>query len=337
MKILFDLTEAEERPVIEKELAGLQVVFLESPIHTPDDLKEHADAEVLCVFVQSKVTKEVMSAMPNLKLVVCRSMGFDHVDGVTAKEKNVTVCNVPAYGVRTVAEFAFALLLALSRKAYAAYDRLKVDGTTDVKHFEGFDLAGKTIGIVGTGNIGKNMAKIARGFGMNVVAFDVFPDQNFAMDVACEYKKLEDVVAESDVVSIHVPYMKATHHLINAELLAKFKKGSYLINTARGAIVDTVALVNALKRGHLGGAGLDVIEGERELMDELSLLSDEHHDINEFKALVAAHAILELPNVVLTPHIAFNTKEAKREILHITLEDIKGFIAGKPQAVVKFP
>lgn len=334
MRIVFDQVEPEARAVFEAALTGHELVFLDTAADkaTPDVLR---DAEVLSIFVSSRTTAEMLANMPKLKLIVARSMGYDHIDVAAAQGKGIAVSTVPTYGVRTVAEFAFALILALSRKAYAAYDRLKQEGTTDVKHFEGFDLAGKTIGIVGTGNIGKNMVKIAKGFDMKVIASDARQDDAFAKEQGFEYKPLEALVAESDIVSLHVPYLPATHHLINAEILAKFKKGSYLINTARGAVVDTKALVLALKSEQLGGAGLDVVEGERTLFDELSLLSDEHQDINEFQQLVAAHMLLDMPNVVLTPHIAFNSKEAKKEINEVAAKNITSFIAGTPQNILK--
>jgi len=334
VKILFDHTEPEDKALLMERLSGHELVFLDTPITGAGDVAQHTDADVLSVFVQSRVTREVIDALPELKLVACRSMGFDHVHGQCVTERGITVVHVPAYGVRTVAEFAFALILALSRKAYAAYDRLREEGTTDVKHFEGFDLAGKTIGIIGTGNIGKNTARIARGFAMRVLLSDVHPDESFAQEVQGVYVSNEQLVSQSDVVSIHVPYMKATHHLVNEALLKQFKKGSYLINTARGGVVDTTALVMALKDGTLAGAGLDVVEGERELMDELSLLGDDHHDVNEFKALILAHALVDMPQVILTPHIAFNTKEAKKEITEITAENIIAFAEGAPLRVV---
>ncbi len=332
MKIVFDAVEKEAEKLFRSELAGHELVFLDKI--TPESLKAVADAEVLSIFVSSPLSRECLDALPNLKCIAARSTGTDHIDTAGAKSKNIVISSVPVYGARTVAEFAFALILALSRKAYAAYDRLRRDGTTDVKDYEGFDLAGKTIGIVGTGNIGKNVVRIAKGFAMDVCAFDVHPDEIFAKEVGMQYRPLEELVAASDIVSLHVPYIPATHHLITSELLAKFKKGSFLINTARGAIVDTLALARALQSGQLAGAGLDVLEGERELLDETSLLSEEHHDIKEFQALTAAHVLIDMPNVIVTPHIAFNTREAKHEINLTTCENIKAFAAGSPKNVV---
>jgi D-lactate dehydrogenase len=334
MQIIFDEVEPEARAHFERELAGHTLTFLDVPLAQAkfDDLK---NAEALSVFVSSPVTPAIIGALPALKFITARSMGYDHIDLTAAKGRGISVANVPVYGSNTVAEFAFALILALSRKAYAAYDRLRSEGTTDVKDFEGFNLAGKTIGVIGTGNIGKNVARIARGFGMKISAFDMRPDEKLVLETGCAYKSLEDVVAESDIITIHVPYFPSTHHLIDARILALCKKGSFLINTARGAIIDTRALVDAVKSGQLAGVGLDVVEGEHALLDELSLLTNEHQDINEFQQLVAAHALLGMPQVIMTPHIAFNTKEAKHEITEITAKNILAFVSGTPQNVVK--
>lgn len=331
MKILFDAVETHEREVLEKALSGHELIFLERPIGKDEVLP---DVDAVSVFVSSQLSRVTLDAMPSLKLVATRSTGYDHIDR-SAYERGIIVSSVPSYGTRTVAEFAFALILALSRKAYAAYDELRDKGTADIQRYEGFDLARKTIGIVGTGKIGKNAARIARGFSMTVLLCDMRPDAQFAAEIGCAYEPLEETVAQSDIVSLHVPYMKETHHLINETVLGQFKKGSFLINTARGAVVDTLALAQALKRGHLAGAGLDVIEGERELLDEMSLLSNVHSDINEFRTLVAAHALVDMPNVIVTPHIAFNTREAKREILETTIENIRAFANRSPVNVVK--
>lgn len=332
MKITFDAVEKEERQALEQSLAGHQLMFLDRALERDEVV---GDSDILSVFVSSPVTAKTMDAMPSLKCIATRSTGFDHIQTAVAKERDITVSTVPSYGTRTVAEFAFALILALSRKAYAAYDELRDKGTTDFKRYEGFDLAGKTIGIIGTGKIGKNAARIARGFDMRVLLSDMHPDDVFAKDIGAVYASVEEVVSNSDIVSLHVPYMKETHHLVNATLLQKFKRGSYLVNTARGGIIDTLALAQALRNGQIAGAGLDVLEGEKELLDEMSLLSDVHNDINEFRTLVAAHALVDMPNVVVTPHIAFNTREAKREIIETTIQNILGYARGVPVNVVQ--
>ncbi len=332
MNIVFDICEAEERALYEAAFTGHRLTFLDTPI--TEETVVPGDTELLSVFIASKVPATLLEKLPQLKFITTRSMGYDHIDVKAARARGVVVASVPSYGVRTVAEFTFALILALSRKVYDAYDRLRSEGSTDVKDFEGFDLAGQTIGIVGTGNIGRNVGRIAKGFGMHVMLYDPHHNHAFAQEVGAHYVELDELVMNSSIVSMHVPYMPATHHLVNEGLLQKFKPGAYLINTSRGGIVDTKALVIALKEKRLAGAGLDVVEGERELLDEMSLLSNEHHDINQFQSLVAAHELLHMPNVILTPHIAFNTKNAKREIVDVTVCNIKDFLDGKPQNVI---
>lgn len=332
MKILFDTVEQSARDIFIEAFRGHELVFLNTPIHTPEDVAGHEDADILSVFVQSTITQEVVDALPHVKYIMCRSTGYDYVDAHAVSARGIHVANVPTYGMHTVAEFTFALILALSRKAYAAYDRLREEGTTDVKDFEGFNLVGKTIGIVGTGHIGSQVARIAHGFGMKVCAFDIHPQESLMRDVGCVYDTLENIVSQSDIVSVHVPYLPSTHHLINANILSLFKPGSYFINTSRGAVVDTRALVEALREGRLGGAGLDVVEGERDLLDEFALLSDEVHDINQFQNLVAAHTLIDMPNVILTPHIAFNTREAKQEIVDSVVSSIQEYIATSGQS-----
>ena len=334
MKVAYISPYEGESDYVEQELPDVSFTFIDGPLKE-ENLAQLAHTELLSVFVDSKVDKEAIDAMSNLKHIATRSTGYDHIDVAYASEKGITVSSVPRYGSRTVAEYTFALILALSRKAYAAYDRLRREGTTDVKDFEGFDLDGKTIGVIGTGAIGKNVIKIARGFNMNVIAFDMFPDEQFATDNQVKYVTLEEILGSADIITIHVPLREETKHLIGEEELAKCKPSTYLINTARGEIVDTKALVQALGEKRIAGAGLDVLEGERYIMDEQLLLTDDVHDINQFKTLVADHSLIDMDNAIVTPHIAFNSKEAKREITDTTIGNIRGFISGEPENLVK--
>ncbi|MES3032070.1 MAG: NAD(P)-dependent oxidoreductase, partial [Patescibacteria group bacterium] len=206
---------------------------------------------------------------------------------------------------------------------------------------QGFDLNGKTLGVVGTGKIGKNVAKIAQGFGMNVVAYDLYPDLVFAKENNLKdnflYKSLNEVVAQADILTLHAPYTKDNYHLINKENIATMKRGSFLINTARGELVDTDALVWGLKEGIIAGVGLDVLEGEQELKEEIELLSRSSGSMKmeEYKTLLEDRMLIDMPNVIITPHIAFYTREAVAEILKITVENIKSFLAGAPTNLVK--
>jgi D-lactate dehydrogenase len=269
------------------------------------------------------------------------STGFDHIDAAAAQKRGITICTVPGYGTHTVAEYAFSLILGISRKTFAATRHMKETHSFDTAAFEGFDLFGKTIGVVGTGRIGLNVARIAKGFGMRVVAFDAFPNAAAAAEVGFEYMPLEQLLAESDVVSLHVPYNKDTHHLINTSNIMGVKPGAVLINTARGEVLDTQAVVAALNANLLSGVGMDVIEGERIIGDEWQLLSkggdsaaatdNSASDLAHYKTLLEEHMLIDRPEVFITPHIAFFSREAKHEILKITVDNLNAFAAGKPQ------
>lgn len=310
-------------------------VFLHERIVTKDDLPEDKDADTLCVFVDSSVTREVIDSMPNLKLIVTRSTGFDHIDIAYAKERGITVSYVPSYGENTVAEFAFALILALSRKIFPAFDNIKETGKYSFEGLTGFDLRGKTIGVIGTGRIGKHSIKMAKGFDMKVVAYDPFPNQELANELQFEYMSFEDVLKLSDVVTIHVPLSPETNHMFNSETIPKMKKGAILINTARGPIVDTKSLVLALQSGHLGGAGLDVLEEEGILKDEMGAYLHGTMKGHDLETVLANHILVDMPNVILTPHAAFNTVEAIKRILDTTVLDMVSFINNDAQNVVK--
>lgn len=331
MKIAYVAPYEGEKKIVMETLGNHEVVFVDAPVRTevPEELR---DADALSVFVDSAVTVEMIDSMPNLKCIALRSTGFDHVACEYAQSKGITVSYVPHYGSQTVAEYTFALILALSRKAFAAYDELRTDGGRDVKKYEGFDLKGKTLGVIGTGAIGRHVCTIAKGFGMNVVAYDLYPDGPFARDNDVSYVSFDEVMAQSDIVTLHVPSSKDNYHMINKESLALSKKGIYVINTARGDLVDTVALTQALQDGHVTGAGLDVYEGEQYITDEMELLTrDEDIGKDVWKAFAAEHVLLDMPNVIVTPHVAFNSIEAKREITQTTTANILKAFTKEPQ------
>lgn len=305
-----------------------------------DDVSELSDearaaTDAISVFVDYELSADILAQFPHLQFIATRSAGFDHIDMEVARERSLTVSRVPHYGTRTVAEYAAALMFALSRNAFRAYtDMLQRSDIADLETYEGFDLSGKTLGVIGTGAIGRNVCQLARGIGMSVVAYDVAPDPAFATATGITYDDLAAVLGASDIVTLHVPAIPETEHLLNAERLAQMKPGAYLINTARGSIVDTTALLQALQSGHLAGAGLDVLEGEHELREEVALLQQGGIDTELWQTLVADHALIDMPNVIVTPHIAFNTREAKREITEITANNITAWLAGSPTNVV---
>lgn len=287
-----------------------------------------AEAEAISVFIYSRIEEPILQAMPHLRLVLTRSTGYDHIDLEVCRRRGITVCHVPRYGETTVAEHTFALLLALSRKVHQAYLRAQ-HGDFSIEGLRGFDLYGKTLGVIGTGSIGLHVIRIARGFGMRVLAYDVRPNPLFADVLGFTYTDLDTLLQESDIVTLHVPLTPQTYHMINRDTLRKMKRGALLINTARGAVVDTEALLWALEEGILGGAGLDVIEGEEFVKEERALLASPQAP-EAWRHVVQAHLLLRRENVVFTPHIAFNSWEALQRILDTTLANLKAFLEGTP-------
>ncbi len=293
------------------------------------------ETEVISVFVTSDVTREIIEALPKLKLIACRSVGFDHIDLAAAQEHSVTVVNVPSYGEATVAEYAFGLLLALVRKLP---DVLAAENEQFVSaKLTGRELEGMTFGAVGTGHIGLKALKIANGFSMNTIAFDTHSKEELQSEYGFKYVGLDELLSQSDVVSLHVPYLPSTHHILNAERLGKMKPGAILINTARGELVDTKALAEQLDSGRLGGAAIDVVEGETLLNyhEEAALLRSDSLPEDVLRHSVEISFMEKMPNVIISPHNAFNTTEAIQRINQTTAKNITGFWTGDtPNKVV---
>jgi D-lactate dehydrogenase len=307
----------------------VEVAFYETPI---DLIKVDKATEALSVFVNTPVSAEVISGLPDLKLIACRSTGFNNIDTEAAKAHNVTVANVPSYGGSTVAEYAFILLMMLTRRMR---DVLQATNTSEAERLveRGSDLAGKTIGIIGTGSIGLGVARIAKGFGMNILGYDVYPRPEEATKIGFSYAKdVDELLAGSDVISLHMPYLPENHHFMNTERFGKLRKGAILINTARGELVDTQAMVQALQGKQLGGAGLDVLEREDllEVNNFIAFAAASGHTQEELQQAVAVAALQRMSNVIVTNHNAFNSREALERINQTTAENIKNFFAGQP-------
>ncbi len=293
-------------------------------------------ADIVSIFVSTHLSKELLDQFPNVKLIATRSTGFDHIDSATAQARSIPIVTVPSYGEHTVAEYAFGLLLSLTRKLPQALESAH-QGSRSHSELQGMDLFGRTFGVIGAGKIGKNTARLAKGFGMNVIAYDPFPDAKSASEIAFEYKPLEEVLAQSDVISLHVPYTPENHHLINAERLKTLKPTAILINTARGELVDTKALVECVTNGNLGGVALDVIESEQLIspLEELALLRADQVDQNLLMHSVEIGVLKEQPNVLITSHNAFNTKEAIGRINQTTADNIRAYLNGQLQNEAK--
>lgn len=327
LKIAFFEIEPWEINYLRARLNNFDLIFFENKLN-PQNLKEILDINILSSFIYSIVDKRIIASLKSLKYIATRSTGFDHIDLKTCRRRNILVSNVPVYGENTVAEHTFALILALSRKIHLSWEKTQ-RGDFSLDNLRGFDLKGKTLGIVGVGNIGKQVVRIAKGFEMNILAFDVRKDQKFAKKIGFKYVSLDYLFKNSDIVSLHAPYNKTTHHLVNLKTLKLFKKGCYLINTARGGICDTTALLRGLKRGIFAGLGLDVLEKECFIKEERELLNASFKKTCDLKTVLENHILINQPNVIITPHNGFNSKEALLRILDATIENIKSFAKNK--------
>lgn len=334
MRVIVFETEEWEHAACQRLQPEHTVVCLREPLDATRIPHEHTDAEVITTFVNSRLGADVLVHFPALKLIATRSTGYDHVDLDYCHRNGIVVSNVPDYGDSTVAEHAFALLLAVCRHLVTATERTR-RGEFGSKGLRGFELRGKTFGVVGTGRIGRRAIEIARGFGMRVVAFDCSPDATAAARLGFDYRDLDQLLAVSDVVTLHVPAVKGNRHMFGERELAAMKSGAVLINTARGSLVDPGALVRTLAEGRLRGVGLDVLPAEPLIREEAEIFRSDRSDTDaELRDLLADHALLRFPNVVITPHVAFNTDEALRRILDTTLENIKAFASGSPENAV---
>lgn len=336
MKVVYYYNEDWEAGYVKENIPrGEEIVFLKGSMA---DFPEYSDAQadVLSIFVNSVVDKNQLNKFPNLKHIVARSTGIDHIDIEEARSRGITISYIPGYGQNTIAEFAFALLLVLSRKILDSAKRVREEGlfSQDSK-LRGFDLCGKTIGVVGVGKIGEFMIRQARGFGMNVLAFDVSPREDLARELNFSYVPFEELLQQSDVVSFHLPYTKETHHILNMGNIEKMKTGSILINTARGGLIETKALAKALHDGILGGVGLDVLEEEMYVNDEAKLFLAKNSNDEEMRTVLENNYIIDHPHAIVTPHNAFNTNEALKRILDTAIQNINAFQAGNPVNLIK--
>lgn len=329
MKIYFFEIFGEREEYLKSKLKGNKLKFFKSALKK-SHLSKIKDCEVLCTFVESKIDSKIIEKLPKLKVIVTMSTGFDHIDIETCKKLKIKVLNIPTYGENTVAEHAFALVLALSRKIYPSIKRTHEEKrfNTDTS-LEGFDISGKTIGIVGVGNIGSHVVRMANGFNMKILGCSRSPRKELSKKFGLKLVSLKKLLKESDIVTLHIPYSKENHHLINSKNISLMKKGAILINTARGGLVDTSALILALKSRHLRGVGLDVLENECDIKEENELLTKEFKKKCDMEMILEKHHLMNLDNVLITPHNAFNSKEAIIRILDSTIKNIKSYKRNK--------
>jgi D-lactate dehydrogenase len=320
---VFD-TKPYDREPLQRASAnlGLEWRFLEFRL-TQETAPLAQGAQSVCVFVNDQLNRPCLEilALQDVKLVALRCTGFNNVDIPAAKELKLAVTRVPVYSPYAVAEHAIALLLALNRKIHRAFNRVR-ELNFSLHGLVGFDLHGKTAGIVGTGKIGRIVARILRGFGMRVLAYDPFADRDWAAREGVEYVDASSLAGFSDVISLHVPLTPETKHIIRAETLDLMKPGAILINVSRGALIETTALIEALKSGRLGGVALDVYEEEEGIFFED--LSGQVLQDDELARL------LTFPNVIITAHQAFLTREALSDIARTTVANLRAVAEGKP-------
>lgn len=325
--VIFEIEKWEEHPFHELE-SEHEITYVKEPL-SASNAEQYADAEAVSTFIYSKLGGDVLEKLPNLLLIATRSTGFDHIDVDTCEQRGITVCNVPSYGTNTVAEHVFALLLTISHNMEDAVDRTR-KGQFSPRGLQGFDLEGKTLGVIGTGDIGRHTIRIARGFGMHVLAFDVKPDGTVARELGFDYVGMDELLARSDIVSLHVPASPQTENMISDEQFGKMKDGVVLINTARGKVVNNKALVRALAEKKVAAAGLDVLPMEPVIREEAELLRSVYEEKHDLSSLLADEVLVRMRNVVVTPHSAFNTKEAVQRILDTTVDNIRAYAEGRP-------
>jgi D-lactate dehydrogenase len=319
-------------------------------VAAPNLREVEADAEIVSIFIHDQVDDVFLTEHPNLKLIATRSRSVDHIDLAACRARGVSICHVPHYADESVAEHTFALLLSLTRRLRELMIHAK-DGGFSYAAVRSVELNGKTLGVVGMGHVGQRVADLARAFGMKVVAHDVECPPELAQQLSFEWVSLDELLARSDIISLHATLSAETYHVINRESLGKTKRGVIIINTARGALIETAALRDALESGHVGGAGLDVLQDERVLRQSApdiitsdiirhlrsDALAQEAHDadrIRELRELVLGDALLARPNVVFTPHVAFNSEEAVARLREVTAENLKAYLAGSPRNFV---
>ncbi len=330
-KIIFFETEDWERSYIKKDLGKAE--FIQGHLDQ-NNAGKAKDAEIIGIFIYSRITAKILDMLPKLKLIATMSTGYDHIDLNECKKRGIKVCNVPNYGENTVAEHTFSLILALSRKIIESSERTR-KGDFTLEGLRGFDLKGKTIGIVGMGSIGQHVARIARGFEMKSIAFDLKKDSKLARTLDFKYVNLAYLLKNSDIITLHCPYNKATHHLINRGNTGTIKKGAILINTARGGLIETNAMIRALNSGRLKAAGLDVLEEECAIKEEKQLLSRKFAETCDLRTVLQNHILERMNNVIITPHNAFNSNEALLRIIDTTIININAFNRKKPINTLK--
>lgn len=341
-KIYFVGTEPEEEGFFSERFEGFDVSFQLGLRDVPED------AEVVSIFINDRIDEGFLESHPAVKMIATRSMGCDHIDLPACAQRKITVTHVSGYGENTVAEHTFALMLALSRRIRESTEAALAGKFTHEK-FRGMDLRGSTLGVVGAGRVGLHVIRIARAFGMNVLAYDAHPNPLHTELLDFKYTSFEHLIRESHVITLHIPLNQETHHIFNRETISRCRPGVLIVNTARGRLIDSEALIEALDNGQVGGAGLDVIEEEgvfhggatallgAQIADRVRGAGMDNDRISvpigrmkEISRYIASNALLRRAKVVFTPHNAYNSDESREFISNTTAENILAYFAQNP-------
>ena len=344
MTVYFVDTEVGEEDFFRKLLPEHQLRFVSGLSEVGED------GEAVSVFIHSLIDAQFLESHPRVRLVTTRSSTLDHIDLIACQAGGVTVSYVPIYGETTVAEHTFALILALSRRLREAMEAPQ-QGNFTYAGARGFDLAGKTLGVIGLGRVGQRVTRLAHCFSMRVIGYDpIEMSDDFAQQHGIEWCSLETLLREAHVVTLHMRLSPLTRHILNSQTLALCRPGVLIVNTARGGLIDTAALQAAIDSGHVGGAGLDVLEDERVLRQpatdiisaeivshlQADIPPEEAHQqrrVQDLKELMISTSLLARSNVVFTPHVAFNSVEAVERLNTVTVDNIRAFVGGNPQNV----
>jgi D-lactate dehydrogenase len=335
MKIIFFEAEDVEKKILLDLYGDIDYDTEKCPLNA-DNVGKYADVEVISCFIYSDLSRDVLMKLKNLKFIATRSRTFDHIDLEYCNQNGIAVANVPAYGADTVSEHVFALLLALSRHIPQAAQRTR-EGDFLLQGLQGFDLRGKTMGIIGTGAIGLRTASIAKAFGMNVLGYDLIPRHLIAEAAGLTYTSLDKLLVEADIISLHVTSTQEARALLSEKEFSLMKTGVVIINTSTGAAIDVKALVKALADGKVGAVGLDVLPDESAIHEDAEFLRETFSMKHDAETILASHALLHHKNVIVTPHIAFYTRETIEGILRATGDNIQSFQSGHHLNVVNKP
>lgn len=325
--LIFDFRESERDFFDRNEFKDFEITFIEEPLNEMSQLSEDQlnETDVVSVFISSNLSEEVISKFKNLRIIATRSTGYNHIDLKYCTQHNIAVFNVEQYGQTAVAQYTIGLMIAIVRNMFPAYFAMQ-NNMLNFAAYEGRDLKNMTLGIIGGGAIGGGVAQIARAFGMKIFV-NSYKKSDELKDFV-EFVELDELLRESDIITLHIPYTTETYHFLDAEAFNKMKEGVYIINTARGELVDVVALYENLLSGKVAGAALDVLECENVTFNNDILDDIKGSNPKCLTSALITEKLLGFRNVILTPHIAYNTKEAVETLLETSFNSIRDYAKG---------